>query len=457
MPLETLQPERTKTNEVRIGYIPQPRQAEFHLSPAKYRLYIGAWRAGKSFAGCWEAIKMCMLYPGNRGLIGRKDYSDLRETTMKTFFEICPPQMISGYNKTEHVVKFFNGSEIIFRELKDRSGLGSLELGFWYIDEAEEVEKEIFQYLQGRLSKKNVPLVGWLTTNPPNEDHWLHEIFEKTKDKQYHTTHASTYENAENLPDGYIDSLEKMPPSWRKKYLEGQYGFTPDGEPFYQGYVEQVHRRDVEAEPGVCLDCGWDFGYRHPAFVVTQKQGAKWIILDEILGSDITLEKFIMDYVMPLMAEKYPGYAVRHFGDPACMQMNDKSEHTSWQIMAAHGMRMQCKPSEYRLRKEIIERLLASIDNGLPQLIVGKRCKIISDGFMGGYHYPTFKDGAAFGVKHEQPFKDGFYDHLMNAMEYIAIHLFTGAVVRHNPTPATKSAYQREQQRQKIRKTGDNI
>jgi phage terminase large subunit len=113
------------TKDVVINYIPQPRQSEFHLSTAKYRLYIGAWRAGKSFAGCWEAIKKCILYPNNRGLIGRKDFSDLRETTIKTFFEICPPDLIKNYNKTEHVVTFYNGSEILFRELKDRAGLGS--------------------------------------------------------------------------------------------------------------------------------------------------------------------------------------------------------------------------------------------------------------------------------------------------------------------------------------------
>ena len=461
MPLVDMAPNiRTKSNEVVLDYEPEPRQSQFHLSPAKYRLYIGAWRAGKTYAGCWEAVKQSLCYPNNMGLVGRKDYSDLRDTTIKTFFEVCPERIIQNYNKSEHILKFINGSCILFRELKDRSGLGSLELGWWYIDEGEEAQFEIFQYLQGRLSKADTRRCGWITSNPPNENHWIHKVFEEEQknNKDYFTVHASTYENKDNLPEGYIESLEAMPTSWRKKYLEGQYGFTPDGDPFYQGYVEHVHRFNIPVNPQVVLDCGWDFGFRHPAFVVTQKQGNTWVILDEILGSDTTLEKFIVNQVFPLLEKKYKGLPCRHFGDPAAMQRTDKSEHTSWQILMSHGVRLMCKQSEYRLRKEIIERLLASLDKGRPQLAVCDTCRIVNDGFMGGYHYPVFKGGAApFGYKAEVPERDGFYEHIMNALEYVAIHLFSPAVVLTSRSRAQNTYYARQKQAAALRHGGDNI
>lgn len=105
---------------------------------------------------------------------------------------------------------------------------------------------------------------------------------------------------------------------------------------------------------------------------------------------------------------------------------NDKSEFTSWQILASGGIILSYRTSEYRQRKEIIERKLSTLIGSLPSLLVDKRyCKTANDGFLGGYHYPDFKQGQSMNVKFEAPFKDGFYEHVMNAGEYIAVNLFS--------------------------------
>lgn len=425
--------------EIKINYLPLPKQNRFHLSEAKFRLYIGAWRAGKSYAGCYEAYKQSFLYPGNVGLIGRKDFTDLRDTTMKTFFEVVPEDFIRSYNKTEHHVVFKNGSEIYFRELKDGKGLGSLNLGWFYVDEAEEIEETIFERLKGRLSlAKTKRQCGWLTSNPPNEDHWLYKQFEKSHDPDFGTFHASTYENKPNLPDGYIESLEKLPPSWRKKYLEGQYGFTPDGTPYYNGYMEHIHKRDLALDPYLPIQCGWDFGRRHPAFIVTQIAAPFWNIHAEILGSDISLRSFATNHVVPLLESRFRNLVVMHFGDPACNQVSDKEdlkgEFTSYQILLSLGILVRTKYSEYAQRKEIIEQKINTMHEGVPLLGVSPSCRIINDGFLGGYHYPTLESGQQFNFRKDAPFKDGFYEHPMNALEYVAVNCFS----------PTKSAGRRE-------------
>ena len=424
-----------------MDYLAKAKQALFHQSEAKYRLYIGAWRAGKTYAGCQEALKKSYLYPNNCGLIGRKDFTDLRDTTIKTFFDICPPDFIKSYNKTEHHVIFQNGSEILFRELKDGTGLGSLDLGWFYIDEAEEVDEGIFTRLQGRLSKKNAGKTkGWLTSNPPNENHWIFNTFELNKDPEYFTVHASTYENREHLPEGYIEDLEKLPPSWRKKYLEGQYGFTPDGTSYYQGYQEFIHKRTLTWNPDLPLHCGWDSGKRHPAFVVTQWDRVTWKILAEILGSNITIQNFVDLQIIPFLNTKFPNANLIHCGGPEFMMGNDKSDSTSYAILQSKGIELNIKHSEYSLRKEIIEKKLNTVLIGIPTLQVDSSCKIINDGFLGGYRYPKKTEGQEFSGKHELPFKDGFYEHLMNALEYIAVQLFSPIdtkKVLNRPQPVT--------------------
>lgn len=431
-----MQPTQDKRLQVNIDYRPNPKQSEFHRSEAKYRLYIGAWRGGKTFAGCQEAYKKSILYAGNRGLIGRKDFTDLRETTIKTFFEVVPENVIASYNKTEHVVQFINGSEVIFRELKDGTGLGSHDLGWYYIDEGEEVEEQINTRLKGRLSLVGVGKTqGWITSNPPNEDHWLYQTFEvKEKDNpDYFTVHASTYENKDHLPDGYIEDLEDLPPSWRKKYLEGDYGFTPDGTPFYMGYQEDMHKTKVRIPWNTSLPllCGWDSGKRHPAFCVTQWNGKHWNILAEILGSNITIDRFVDFYVIPLLNSRFPNANCIHYAGPEFLQVNDKSDYTSFQILSSKGIKLRIKHSEYSLRKELIEKKINTIVDGTPAIQVDPSCKIINDGFLGGYRYPNLPTGGEFKARLELPFKDGFYEHLMNALEYIAVHIFSPVSMRH--------------------------
>ena len=421
--MEVLQQSSSVLN-TEIEYCPLPKQSLFNLSGAKYRLYIGAWRAGKSFAGCQEVLKQCIIYPNNCILIGRKDFTDLRDTTMKTFFEVVPEQWIKSYNKTEHHIVLLNDSEIYFRELKDGVGLGSLNLGGFYIDEAEEIEEQIFERLKGRLSLKTAGCRGWLTSNPPNEDHWIYRQFEMSGDPDYATFHASTYENRDNLPEGYIADLEKLPPSWRKKYLEGHYGFTPDGTPYYQGYIEHFHKRPLEYNPTLPLHCGWDSGFRHPAFVVTQWDGKVWKVLSEMLGSNTNVEQFVDTQVTPLLNNKYPNANLIHCAGPEFLQHNDKSDSTSAEILASKNIILNIRQSEYSLRKQLIEKKINTVIAGVPCLQVDTKCRIINDGFLGGYRYPTIKEGQAVGLNKEIPFKDGFYEHCMNAIEYIAVQLF---------------------------------
>ena len=368
-----------------------------------------------------------MLYPGNCGLIGRKDYTDLIDTTLKTFLDICPEDFIAQHLKSpHHYFKFVNGSGIHLRDLKDGKGLGSLNLGWFYIDEAEEVEEGIFERLKGRLSLTGVgKTLGFLTSNPPNENHWLFRQFEQSKNNEHFTIHATTYENKENLPEGYIEDLEKLPPSWRKKYLEGQYGFTPDGIPYFAGYQEHLHYREIDWNPQLPLLCGWDSGRRHPAFVATQYDGKYWKIIAEILGSNIGIEQFVDTQVQPLLNLRFAGANCIHYAGPEFLQQNDKSDSTSYQILQSKGIQLNIRHSEYSLRKQIIEKQINTLTDGLPGLQVSKDCRVINDGFLGGYRYPKLKEDQEFTSKKDLPFKDGFYEHLMEALQYIAVQIFS--------------------------------
>ena len=395
-------------------------------------LYIqGGVGCGKSRGYLAVAMELLTQIPGLRILWGRQDFKDLKLSIMDKFFEIMPKELI--VDKSEQYswydIQGENGKgRIYFNGLKDLAGFGSQEFGAIVVTEAHQITKQALDTLKRRCRQEDVINIILMEGEAPNESHWLKQVTDPAHsdyDPDIDFWKLSTYENWDNLPTSYRASLEKMPASWKRKYLLGEFGFIPDGKPYYEGFHELLHVRPIIFIPQKTLYLGWDFGFHHPACLITQfdPQG-RWCWLREIIGTDITIDKF-GDYVKAVVNEHYPNTTCLHFGDPACIQVNDKSESTSYKILQNKGIQISYRQSEYRQRKEIIEGKLATLTNGIPALIVDPQCKTAIDGFLGGYHYPVHKEGQAFSVKFEIPFKDGFYEHIMNAGEYIGVNLFS--------------------------------
>ena len=408
-------------------------------------LYLqGGVGSGKTRAMMAAAMECLLEIPGLRILWGRQDLKDLQLSVIDKFFEIFPSELIGKKNMQYnwYEVKQNQGgtpSRISFSGLKDIGGLGSQEFGLIVVTEAHEITYQMYAALKRRCRQENVINIIVMESEPPNEDHWLAEINDVESDlydPDVECWDVSTYENWENLPKSYTGSLESMPEAWKKKYLLGKRGFIPDGKPYYRGFHYTMTNGEYEAVQGVPLDCGWDFGFHHPAFLVTQMDRQdRWIILRELLGCDITIQKFC-EKVKTFLNTYFPGMACNHYGDPACVQVNDKSEMTSKQICASHGFGMHHRPSQYRVRKEIIEKRLSTLNGDKPQLLIDSRfCTNIVDGFLGGYHYPNRKQAQSFEAKQELPFKDGFYEHLMNGMEYVAVNKFSPIEIRRPKKP----------------------
>lgn len=119
----------------------------------------GGAGGGKSAILCYWAIKMCLKYPGARGLLGRAVLKTLRETTLNTFYDIAKMQGVKHTFKPygTSAIRFRNGSEILLRDLyaypsdPEFDDLGSLELTFAAIDQAEQVTQKAKNILKSRI------------------------------------------------------------------------------------------------------------------------------------------------------------------------------------------------------------------------------------------------------------------------------------------------------------------
>jgi PBSX family phage terminase large subunit len=252
---------------------PSAKQLQFINCSAKEQLGGGAKRGGKGIVGSAKAILLSVLFPGNRGLIGRQAFTDLRDSTMVSFFQMCPPELILDHNKTEHRLILRTRdpkrpSEIIYRGIGEDSTLSkkakdkqkSIELGWLWLDEASECSFDAYRQLLAQLcwrlpDGRRPPYMAMLTSNP--EPGWVKDRFVDASSQDYVIDPTDPAKAAfiqflprdnPGLPPGWEDELRKsMDPDWVRRYLDGSWDIH-EGMVFTE-LSEEVHDLDRYIDP----------------------------------------------------------------------------------------------------------------------------------------------------------------------------------------------------------------
>lgn len=184
---------------------PKEFQEGFLKTDARYPAFIAGWATGKTLFAILRGLRLSTI-SNNLGLIVRKEFTDLRDSTIRDFEDYTGLRL----NSDKDVI-LPNNSRIMFRHGKELDVLKNINLGWFLMEQGEEFDTaEQFQYLRGRLRRKvllhcgmvigNVKGHNWIwrlwKVNPPSDDYKLFE--------------ADTFENADNLPESYINDLKAM-------------------------------------------------------------------------------------------------------------------------------------------------------------------------------------------------------------------------------------------------------
>lgn len=205
-------------------------------------LYGGGAGGGKSFCGCAYLIISCIKYPKTRYLMGRSKLSSLKSTTLNTFFEVCEKWNIQTekhftFNAQSNIIKFYNGSEIILKDLfmypSDPlfDSLGSYELTGAFIDEANQVSKKaknvVMSRIRYKLDENNLIPKLLLTCNPAKN--WLYTDF-YLPDKQgilredMKFLQSLAIDNP-NISKHYVETLGKLDALTKERLLYGNWEY----------------------------------------------------------------------------------------------------------------------------------------------------------------------------------------------------------------------------------------
>jgi PBSX family phage terminase large subunit len=229
-----------ETLDVKLeGYKPLPSQYKLHKSPARFKSYIGGFGSGKTAWLCYEVLMLLLENPNNYGVICRKTYPELEDTTKKEFMDIIPKGVIKNISKTHNRVEFVNGSIVLFRAFNELDKLTNLNFGFWAIDQAEELTEPEFLMLVGRLRAPHIKNRHGLMASNIKGKNWIYRYFVEKKftdklvallealgmkpEEMFDYVVATSDENT-NLPDDYIQTMRALyPEEWQRRFLDAQF------------------------------------------------------------------------------------------------------------------------------------------------------------------------------------------------------------------------------------------
>ena len=227
------------------------------------------------------------------------------------------------------------------------------------------------------------------------------------------------------------------------------------GKPVFK-FTEIVHHRDVTwfaPTPNTVIYRGWDFGYHYPAAVWGWvDQWDRFVALREFRGEDMNTDDFARE-VIKISEAAFPGCLFKDYCDPAGAQKRPvdrvstvpsiKDQKSDVEIIQAvgkeegHAINPMFHFSNIDEGLKKIRIMMKLRSDGEPGFMVAKGfCPTLADAMSGGYHYPEEE------TPDENPEKDGYYDHVVDALRMIIVNLYGKPKTTKAPEPAP--AIQRE-------------
>jgi hypothetical protein len=195
-------------------------QDRFLSSKSKFPCMKAGIGTGKTMCLLVKLYDYCEEYPGTTALVVRKEFTDLKDSTMRDFENYF--QVKIGSNKDYDLP---NGSKIMFRHAAEIQVLKNINLGIAAIEQAEEFDDDTqFQFIRDRLRQNNgAEIRPILVIANANGHNWVWKTWiNNPPSDEYEIITANTFDNERNLPPDFIADLKRMEteaPTHFKRYV----------------------------------------------------------------------------------------------------------------------------------------------------------------------------------------------------------------------------------------------
>lgn len=263
-------------------------------------MFYGGARSGKTFLLMAAVVLRALKYPGSRHLIARLRFSHAKTAlwldTMPTIIELMGLKHLAKWNQTDHYIEI-NGSEIWIDGLDDKERVDKIlgrEYSTIYFNEMSQIGYSTITTVLTRLAQKieGMKCKAYFDCNPPSKHHWSYKQFILGEDpdtgkpldnpEHYAQLRMNPGDNAEHLPDGYIDEiLGHLPEDKKRRFLLGEYGDS-EGAIFTNWSIVDSIPSDILLHSRRSI--GLDFGFSiDPAALVDVRVNGNDIYVNELL------------------------------------------------------------------------------------------------------------------------------------------------------------------------------
>jgi phage terminase large subunit len=236
---------------------------------SRYVVLYGGAGSGKSYF-CAQVVILRAMLSRHRIAIIRKVARTLRQSVFARILSQLNEwgiRSVVNVNKSEMLITFPNGSELLFVGLDDPEKLKSIDsLTSIWIEEATEISEADFTQVDLRLrgvTKFCKQIL--LSFNPVSVSHWLKKRFFDNPSEGETTVLKTTFRDNPHCDEEYsrmFDDLEARNPDLFRIYGKGEWGIL-------KGLIYPNHRvvesipEDVDVE-----GYGLDFGFNAPSALI---------------------------------------------------------------------------------------------------------------------------------------------------------------------------------------------
>ena len=306
-----------------INFTPTLKQDEvFELFEDKHTkeiLYGGGVGSAKTYLLASLVTIKCLQHEGIRVGLARNELTTLKKTTVISFFEVFKNWGLQldvdyKYNPIAGHIRFTNGSEIVFQELRflpsdpDYTRLGGLLLTFAVIDEAGECDAKAAEILSTRCGRwmneeTGIKKIILYTCNPSRN--FLYDDFyaakrDGTMEKHRAFVSATAYDNPYIDPNYIDDLLITLSFGEVQRLLNGNWEYSGDPDNLLQlEEIKMIYNTDLDIVRKNDMYISADIAFTSDSCVIMVWDGLtviKIVKLDKDANVEEAIKKLAIEY-----------------------------------------------------------------------------------------------------------------------------------------------------------------